>query len=279
MITVRLAGGLGNQLFQLAAALYLRGDTPIRLLTNGLLNYSTPRQPEILKLIDCNKLHLIPINEPSLIDKFVNKARAGQFMPLMGVNDRNFQYFGGGSRQYAWLDGYFQDSWSTKDLQIISRQILEALTIKNFEFDQVAGMAIHIRGGDFLKHRNLDIVGTDWYLSNIQKFIDGEMVKTVLILTDDNAHANKLSEIFQHAFPEIDFRVNIAGSLIDDFNILRCARFKIIGNSTFALWACLLSPDARKIIAPDRLAIDRSRNWLLSGEVNPLNFLKYDDEK
>jgi hypothetical protein len=272
MITVRLAGGLGNQLFQLAAALYLKEDTPIRLLTNELLNYSKPRQPEILKLIDCNKLQLISINEPSLIDKFFSKARAGRFMPLIGVNDRNFKDLREGSCQYAWLDGYFQDTWSTKNIQIIAQQIQGALTTGNFEFESVADLAVHVRGGDFLNHPDLDIVSIDWYLSNIQIFSKSRVIKTAAVLTDDHVYAKKLIEIFKHSFPEINFKMIGTGSLIDDFNILRCARFKVIGNSTFALWACLLSPLTGRIMAPKWLAVRRPRYWLLPGEDEPLIF-------
>lgn len=269
MINVRLSGGLGNQLFQLAAALYLRKYTPIRLITKALSNYSTPRHPEILKLIDCNKLNLIPINKLTHVDNFFSKARIGRFMPIIGINDRNFKDFGKGSCRYAWLDGYFQDAWSTRDLESIYQIIQEALIIQNCDFERVADLAIHIRGGDFLNHNQLDIVDAEWYVSSIKRLNNLERINSALVLTDDFEYAKRSIEVFQRAFPQIDFKITRNHNLIEDFNLLRCARLKIIGNSTFALCACLLSPLTGKIVAPEWLGVGRPRYWLLPGEHKP----------
>lgn len=60
MIYVRLAGGLGNQLFQLAAALRIRGgnnSVPIVVLTDALTMYDIKRDPDIASLIEFSRLH------------------------------------------------------------------------------------------------------------------------------------------------------------------------------------------------------------------------------
>jgi len=57
MIIVRLAGGLGNQLFQVMAAMLLsqRTGQKVKLLTAGLSSYAKVQAPAVLSVVSSNK--------------------------------------------------------------------------------------------------------------------------------------------------------------------------------------------------------------------------------
>ena len=57
MIYVRLAGGLGNQFFQILRAFtWSKMDDRIVVLTNSLGDFKTPRSPDFYHLIQSDRL-------------------------------------------------------------------------------------------------------------------------------------------------------------------------------------------------------------------------------
>ena len=71
MICLRVAGGLGNQLFQIAQALKLADYDPsiIRIYTGDMHKYAQPRDYDIERLLD------VKLQHAGLIDSIVLQTR------------------------------------------------------------------------------------------------------------------------------------------------------------------------------------------------------------
>ena len=267
MITVRLAGGLGNQLFQLAAALHLRAERiPIRLLTDALSHYSAMRQPDLLRLVDCQRLHARADRGADAIGQLIVVARAGRFLPGLGVNEQSFAAQQAGTRRTAWLDGYFQDAWTSESFGAVAGQIAAALTLPPVTHTARAELAIHVRGGDLLRDPQLVVVGADWYAERLAQMHRERAFQSADVVTDDPAHAAAVLNSLQAALPSVGFRLVNTGDPLADFNALRCARRRLVGNSTFALWATALDTGWAPTISPTNLGVGRPRGWTLPWE-------------
>ena len=82
MIYVRLAGGLGNQLFQILHAISIsKNGEKIIILTNSLNKFKTSRSVEFISLIDHDALQII--SRPSIYTRiFISRLRLGKFLHM-----------------------------------------------------------------------------------------------------------------------------------------------------------------------------------------------------
>ncbi len=249
MIYVRLAGGLGNQLFQIAAAaLWAKfQDTQFFVLTSGLDGYATKRSPDVLRLVKPGRMQGV-INDVRL-NFIVDKLRAGRWLPIVGKSDKHFpggltaKSFGG-----ALLDGYFQRGWS--DVLLYS-----ALQEINLQCSMPPGSedccVIHIRGGDFLKHDLHNILTSRYYASAVRK-ANEKGIREFRVITDDPGYSQKIIDAINHDVSGNSYQLN-APSMdpLDDFLMIRNANNRIIGNSTFAWWASAFGGDSSVTWSPD----------------------------
>ena len=89
LIFIRLAGGLGNQLFQVAAAQLLAHQNSKIILMNGALRrYKSPRSFDLDKLLNLSNLNMEIDDGSNLLGIFSERLRIGR-LPLIGVNDGN----------------------------------------------------------------------------------------------------------------------------------------------------------------------------------------------
>ena len=100
MLYVRLAGGLGNQIFQLAAALRLRESKSekIILYTESLSKYSALRDFELANFFDLPSLGVF-VDDISSIRRFLIKNRIGR-LPVLGCSDDNYHNTNRENRTY-----------------------------------------------------------------------------------------------------------------------------------------------------------------------------------
>lgn len=273
-IRVRLAGGLGNQLFQLAAAtaLSMRSDMRVQFLTAGLGNYKTARQPDIIRLVDLDSLNMEHGPSNSLLGWTSVSARAGRFLPILGVNDRNFARMLEFHRIGRWpfmLDGYFQHQWRWDQLFPIAMLLREAIvgrwkTVRNPDADCV----VHVRGGDFLLSPEHQVVGDRYYAEALSVLRERCNVERAIIVTDDALHARRVLECARTAHPEIEFRfADRASDPLEDFATLVRGPRRIIGNSTFSWWASTFDPQQGMTVSPNRFVRDQPRHAVAPWEL------------
>jgi hypothetical protein len=272
MIVLRLAGGLGNQIFQLLAALLLaeRTDQSVFVLTEGLAHYAVPRTPEVLRLMHSERLVTAPdVSVPRWIRWLALRVRAGRWMPFAGICDGGFPASIDASHRKKHInlvDGYFQRGWS----QTLLDQVLPTVRLQ-FPPDGM-GIAtdhdclLHVRGGDFLRFKSHAFLGIDYY-SHCITIAQAEGCRSFGVITDDPDYSNRMiAELFKrHPGIDIVLLADSSDALVD-FTTLRHAKRRIIGNSTFAWWASAFDSSCAPTMSPDRFVRDIPRDFFLPFE-------------
>lgn len=254
-IHLRLAGGLGNQLFQISAASYLSREfsLPVYVYVNSLQSYEVKRGFDSARLFDLNCIHNLSLKEHQWYDLALHKIRIGKWMPIIGVNDKNFYQFHSIQSSIIsslFLDGYFMQSWTQNSLLAAIDPFLKHSIPSNCSFPKLSLMdryaAIHIRGTDFLRTSN-DLCGPEFYHQAINKAINLGYTN-FHILTDDKEYSSQLLKNLSFPFADTEikfFFVQGTSNIINDFWTLSKASLRISGNSTFAFWAALIAnPDS-----------------------------------
>jgi hypothetical protein len=272
LTVVRLAGGLGNQLFQLMAAVVLaaRINQKLSVLVDGLSAYRTQQSYAVSRLILSNN-----IVDSSALDRYGYirwlsvRGRVGRWMPYLSVTDRNFRASLIQARRAAhvnYVDGYFQSGWDDE----LFADALSQVRVCDIVFDKQRSAQydclIHIRGGDFLRFVSHAIVGEEFYTRCVG-FAREHGCQSFGIVTDDVEYAGFILRELRTCHPSatIDMLPSVSDPLLD-FAALRGARHRIIGNSTFAWWAAALDHECRPTWAPDRFVRDTPRDFFLPHE-------------
>lgn len=269
MIYIRLAGGLGNQLYQLAAALLLAAGSGQKImpLTGAMHRYATPRTPDALKLFD-DGLFAPASTVPAWLAFAVLSGRIGRWMPGRGVHDRNFAALlarAGNRSTSLYLDGYFQQGWTTQRLAPLM-QLVKRPTADSGASDEYT-CAMHIRGGDFLGLPHMQVAGEPYYRAAVQQACMRGF-RRFLIVTDDPGYAAGIASQLARSSPGSTFSIRGGNStVLDDFWFLSNARGRIISNSTFAWWACALDERRSPTWSPGEVQKGVPRDGVLPWEM------------
>lgn len=280
-IFVRLSGGLGNQLFQVVAALkispYLE-DAPVYLDTRFLASYESRRKFEIAFIV--NYLPSISFGLPTFgFASVASRYRLGRIFDrcfgkigLIASVDR-LKIVPQMSVKLVVLDGYFQhpDVLFDEKTRLALRDNLYSERQELLGRYRVADsclVGIHIRRGDFVTSqaasKKFITIKLDYYHSAIRKFPVGS---TFLIFGDDPSITSAMAK----KIGGIDVS-SLCLSLQDEFCLLASCDHYIIANSTFSWWASYLGWDeGKRIICPRNWYHDSKRN-----NSNPLLLKKFE---
>jgi Glycosyl transferase family 11 len=251
-----LQGGLGNQMFQIAAANYvsqkndIKGFINLEKLQTGHVKRAFAIPEEIFKIISPNVT--ITYSATPLFIKKVNwrtKSSIPNFFSnfeyrskLVGYDPELEAYF-----KFSHLSGYFQtylyvDQLKWRDLLLdvsfpdtALNVLLNRIKIKN-------PVAVHIRGGDYL--------GDKTGIGNLsRKYYENSLLKVakeneeVWIFSDDEKYAMNLLSDLPYRLKFIDSYRALSPFL----TLVLMSKVKriIISNSTFAWWAAYLSSNSQ----------------------------------
>ncbi len=265
MICTRLAGGLGNQLFQLAAAVAMRaeGQSKVYLGTAGLGSYRAQRSFDMAQLLDLPPWCVggaAQAGEHKLADRLMT-ARIGRWLLGSGVSDRNFGVrLAAGRREPAarwlWLDGYFQQCWGWEEFgPVLSTMLPWVRTAAMEESPPAADCLIHVRGGDFLGSEVHRVVDVSFYVRALESMrLQRPTLRSAWVVTDDRAYAGPVLDALARAHPDVDlaFGTHATGGWLGDFALLRRAPARILGNSTFSWWAAALDSHHSLTLSPNQ---------------------------
>jgi hypothetical protein len=267
-VYLRLAGGLGNQFYQMAALALVSdelGLDPV-VVVDGLGRYAAARQPDVFRLL--SPAWSESICGSKLASWVVDRARAGRWIPMVGADDRNFwRIIDRPSRSWPLImDGYFQSGWNLG-------KFARALNLLQPRLSPVHGgcenceCAVHVRGGDFLKVAHHQVIDHRYYARAIE-LARADGWARFLVVTDDHAYATTLMNQVCGEFDDLSWRLAPTSSdALIDFEILRAAPARIIGNSTFSWWATALDEAKGRTWAPLKFTLDRDRDFFLPWEV------------
>lgn len=272
MIYLRLSGGLGNQLYQLAATCLLSVRLKKQVIPHvgGLQKYKVSRNPDSLNLLAQNQFfHFDDQEQLSIARWFSVSARAGKLLPLFGVNDKNFWRMLNRKNLSTplFMDGYFQHGWTqntfAEALRAMPTNPIAASAAARIDDREVL---VHIRGGDFLLLPKYQVVDVNFYVQTARAAM-AQGRNCFAVMSDDLIYAHTLCGKIREALPEASFRMIPPGaSALDDFDTLRAASARIIGNSTFAWWATALGNQS-PTWSPTKFTIDQTRDFYLPCEI------------
>ncbi len=266
-IVVRLAGGLGNQIFQLGAGLLYAQKLSISKLViddAALDSYKVKRTNNLIQLFDFSKSSISIYFGENPFTKF----RFARLLPLKVsywplISDKNFQtILQSKKRQSRYLDGYFQRCLRQEDFDNIAKLLSQVFILPILD-DDPNKCVIHIRGSDFLTSSFASVTPVEYYQSAIKYMSEKYCVEEFLVVTDDLDYAKHVMNTLNMGY----LYKLITGNIISDFQIIASTKKRIISNSTFSLWASALgNNDGSAVIAPKLFKPNSIRPFCLMGE-------------
>ncbi len=281
MKTVRITGGLGNQLFQYAFGLYLSQQTKDKIFydpqTKSDFKAWVSRKFELNKFVSNN----IDIQHTKsfLPILYRIKRKVAQCFPFF------FKHFIVEDKQHVDIDNYkllrgnyFDGYWQCLNyVEIVKETIFKNIdnyrnTVINTEIgteiydSDSTTISLHVRHGDYLNNpQNLKTYGIcpkSYYLEAIgytRNILNRESLQ-IYVFTDDE-------EWCEENFKELNCKIISGNSAEIDLILMSLCKHNIIANSTFSWWGAYLNLNPKKIvIAP--------KQWYVKYEASDLrNFL------
>ncbi len=272
MIIVRLAGGMGNQMFQyaLGRALSLENNTKLGLDTYDLLDRA-PRSRFTFRDYDLDlfNIHAEIVMQSSLPWRF--RSWGGGRICFYFNKLRRIIFGGKGKeRGYlfqknvlslgpnAYLDGYWQShKYFEKYTDIIRNDFTLKLPLPDHirklqsEIKADNSVCIHVRRGDYVGNSFHEVVSKDYYDRALKLLAGKTNISHLYIFSDDISWCqSNLSFPYKTMFVGKEYAGDRASG---HFELMRSCRHFIIPNSSFAWWAAWLSDSKEKIvIAPKK---------------------------
>jgi hypothetical protein len=244
-VTAELKGGLGNQLFQIAAVLnYAKSFNFKPVFTNKKQLHE--RDGDVGGFTywhifnTTNLLNLEPINESDYRGFYEEQFN---YTPLFKI------------KKNAMLKGYFQSPkyvtpvrkemldllWSNED---VSQKVNTAYQSIKDKFSTENLISVHIRRGDYLNlstyHNNLEI---EYYVNAINQLPEPY---PIIVFSNDQDWCKK--ELSQHIKNEMYF---VALKDYEELLLMSKIKNNIIANSSFSWWSTYLNTHKDKVtIAP-----------------------------
>ncbi|MDR2948170.1 MAG: alpha-1,2-fucosyltransferase [Prevotella sp.] len=280
MVTVLLSGGLGNQMFQYAAAkaLATRLNTSLRI---DLYTFTKKTQATV-RPYELDIFNIVNLPERSTLKgKLITKAR-----PFIQKHRTFFQKFGILTDTYAILyqpvfesitgnitmSGYFQNEKYFKDIVKVLRNdftfksplIDDNLKVSD-KIRSSQSVAIHIRRGDYLSQNsqsNFITLDKAYYEKAIRLAINQIKNPEFFVFSEDFEWIKENLNFENYPVTFIDW--NKGKNSYIDMQLMSLCKHNIIANSSFSWWAAWLNNNQDKVvIAPGHWFQDEKKNILL----------------
>jgi hypothetical protein len=257
MITVRLMGGLGNQMFQYAVGLAVakRNNTKVKIdlswfdeEENAKADTYRPFTLNCFRLSDSRK-----DVEPNGLFSFLSRPKniveeSFRFNPKILRLKDNIR-----------LSGYWQTEKYFLNIQDSVREnftFASEPTGKNIEclkkINKTNSISIHVRRGDYVTSASANSFhgtkGLDYYYAAIKIINQKVAGPTFFVFSDDpvwckeNLRIEQETVYIDHNSPESGF---------EDMRLMSACKHHIIANSSFSWWGAWLNPNKEKlVIAP-----------------------------
>lgn len=254
-MTIRLHGGLGNQLFQLLALRYLahyNTAEKLEIFTGHLETFKTKRSFSIVPFLKDETI----LMRSDWWNEIIFKTKLSKFLSFFSLHAiSSVQHVNNWKGQF--LNGYFQDIYNYKDLSIVKEQIkgINATVQSGIEENKMnfsgTDCAIHLRLTDFIETKKqlhyLNSYRIPYVKRSMDWFRKNYNIRRFILFSDAPAHASELIN-GDNIILYNDY-ASPGQSLFHEFCSL-CSFQNMIGsNSTFSFWAGLLGTD-KNIVFP-----------------------------
>lgn len=281
---VALAGGLGNQLFQIAKALSIAKGNKVELDLNtsgsyrmsasvlldlklpNQLGYSEFKYSPILKLLFSRII--TKSSRGKVIDRtqliFFRAAFENLFKLINRKKVSVLRYFGIGYfpseqiQDQSYLIGYFQSFHWIEDPNVykIMCEIEPADESAEFraaisQITSERAIAVHVRLGDYFQEDKFGILDTRYYLKALDEVDSQWRTRNIWVFSNDLDKAREMFVDISAQVPSITWVDDMGKSPVYSWQLMRHAKDFVVGNSTFSWWAAALRFDSSgKICAP-----------------------------
>lgn len=282
MINLKIKGGLGNQLFQYAAArsLAIKNNVGINIDYSYYAHSGpdTPRQ----YLLDLFKVKVADNHSANAVYEKINLLH--RVLRKLGIKTRLYlkkYYFENGVgfdskvlkfKDHIWLTGFFQSYKYFEDISDVIREEfkLRAEFRASSDITESESVFVHVRRGDYVSNnaasRFFGLCSLDYYERAVGIMKEKLTSPKFFVFSDDIAWArNNL---------KIDGAVYVSDGRLQDFeelSLMSQCHHAITANSSFSWWgAWLISNPDKIVITPKQWFADRKAsasdlildNWL-----------------
>lgn len=263
-LRVLLTGGLGNQLFQTAAAFHFekltKRETVLVRDENSYSKYNHGSRVEnlisSLRVVEkVKKANLILRIDRRVIrgnQTYANLRKIQVHKELGFDPDVNIK---GRAKE---LRGYFQSYIYADSLREIYKDSIvnylrcSPLSVHQGDPSTAGPVSLHVRRGDYETLRTtIGVLDFGYYENALEELDSQEKIKEIWVFSDEVLKASKI--LRRSRFLKF-MNFQIASSLgeIDSLVAMSLCDRHVIANSTFSWWGAFLTGGQRKVIAPDK---------------------------
>ena len=272
MKIVRICGGLGNQLFQYAFYLALKNkfNEEIKLDAFDMESYSLHNGFELENIFSLNATYC-SVDEKntlqgtkSLLTRVIKEVRKhAPFINTNYIKEKKHHHFSFHKENFGTqgTNIYYKGPWqSPKYFEQVEKELRENLTFPPLtspkSTDLVAEIqgretvAVHIRRGDYLKHKALGgICDLPYYKNAIEKIETLVSEPLYVIFSDDITWCKENIDVENAKF--VDW--NSGKQSFEDMHLMSLCKHNIIANSSFSWWGAWLNSNPNKVVvAPNK---------------------------
>jgi hypothetical protein len=282
-INVMLAGGLGNQLFQLACALSLTEGQILAISclcnprsSNNLVDSQYFKFPPRVKFSNCNRDHTFARKTGYLLlsltqrRKYLNRFFLVRHLTyiicsvVLSIHFRQFLYprVGNGigfdesivRKKGNFLVGYFQSYLYLENSNRIEefssirlKKESSGFVKKRDELALESSMLIHVRLGDYKFEKAFGVLPKSYFNYAFSLICEKDRANSVRVFSDENDLAFSLLSDLPISHSDLVDTSDLLPA--ETLELMRNFDYYIISNSTFSWWAAFLSrnPDARVV--------------------------------
>lgn len=275
MIVAKLQGGLGNQMFQYAAAkcLAVRHNTEVFFDTRWFDNIPSTDTKRWYEL-DCFNIQRndLDMSKFQVISRGLGR-KSKLKLAVKGITKKRLWAFEIPGHEFnaefdklpdnTYLDGWFTSEEYFKNI----RDVLQ----KDFSYknapaevskkllaiiNEVHSVSLHVRRGDYVSNKHANkwhgLTGLDYYKESVAVIAKTVKTPEFFVFSDDPEWCKINLKI---NFPTTFVSHNTSGA--EDMRLMRACQHNIITNSTFSWWGAWLNENPRKIvIAPKQWLAD-----------------------
>jgi hypothetical protein len=256
MILINLFGGLGNQLFQLAAAYALSKIKKKEIYIDDSLTNYFKFSHEKINLNEIFELNIKKKNNISyikiLIKKLILKYKTFSYIQKLFISELNYSKVVTNEFLKIEMVGYWQDlNYFNK----YKKEIIKLFKFKKFEINinllnqilKTNSVSIHIRRGDFISKKNTVSYGLpiNYYKKAIRSLYLTNKNINFFIFTDDKSW---VEDNFLQYLKKFNYNLVTTDKNYKDFFLMSKCKHNIISNSTFSWWAAFLNENKNKLV-------------------------------
>lgn len=237
MNTVKLKGGLGNQLYQIAAINAHCKDNNLEFFIDYDLHHACGqgRHPSVYR--EGLFKNFKPLNISSDFELYIEPTFTYTKIPKIEKNVMFDGYF----QSYKYFEKYKQElnNWFSLDAELTKTINNNLDKLRNKTNKKIVG--VHIRRGDYTHNPDIHPTITKKYYDKARQLFNDHVF---VYATDDYQRVHA-----EFKFNDSDIHVNGKNELYD-FHTLSLCDSIIIGNSSFAAWSSYLGNKKEKVVAP-----------------------------